>query len=515
MNHKVALLIGRFQPFHKGHLYLLKKALKVADKVVIGIGSSNITDVNNPIDYETRRKIIRAVAYKEKFDNRIMKIVPLDDFYNDKKWLKNVEEQVGKFNLVVGNNDWVNEIMKSARYEIMHCPYYRRNLYEGWRIRKLIKEGKQWSKRIPNYLSYFFTSHYPLITNHYNHVVLGGTFDHFHKGHKALIDKAFAVSKNITIGLATEKLYKNKLLYQSIESFDQREKNIRTYCQNKMVDDRIQSNFKIISFGDIYGPILVEKNIDAIVVSRETLPNALKINEKRKKINFKPLQIIIIEDELADDGKIISSERIRLGEIDRDGNVYGLLTNHQPLVTSHYLKMPEKIRPELQKPLGKVFKTAHQVVKFIKFIKPIQVIAVGDIIVDSLLKEGFDPDVKIIDFRSRRQVIPRSPSIQLRINSATRDLAKRKYINKPGTINIKTTEKLKKLIHQSISHPKGVQARSWVIIDGEEDLLTLPAILFAPLGSLILYGHWQHGIIGVEITEEIKQAVKVIIGKFS
>jgi len=54
-----------------------------------------------------------------------------------------------------------------------------------------------------------------------------------------------------------------------------------------------------------------------------------------------------------------------------------------------------------------------------------------------------------------------------------------------------------------------------LIIDGEEDLLTLPAILFAPLGSLVLYGHWQHGIIGVEITEEIKQAVKVIIGKFS
>ena len=219
------------------------------------------------------------------------------------------------------------------------------------------------------------------------------------------------------------------------------------------------------------------------------------------------MQIIVIEDELAEDGKIISSKRIRLGEIDRDGNVYGLLTNHQPLVTSHYLKMPEKLRPELQKPLGMVYKDVHKVIKSIKSIKPIMAIAVGDIIVDSLLKEGFDPDVKIIDFRSRRQVIPR--------NEVTRDLAKRKYINKPGTINIKTTEKLKKLIHQSISHPKGVQARSWVIIDGEEDLLTLPAILFAPLGSLILYGHWQHGIIGVEITEEIKQAIKVIIGKFS
>ena len=506
MNYKIALLIGRFQPFHKGHLYLLKEALKVADKVVIGIGSSNITDVNNPIDYETRKKIIKAVAYKEKIEDKILKIIPLDDYFNDNKWLSNVKKMTGRFDLVIGQNEWVNGIMKKAGIKVLKCPYYRRSLYEGWRIRKMIKERKKWQDRVPKYLIKAIVNCQLAIIN-YQHVVLGGTFDHFHKGHKALIDKAFEVGKNITIGLATEKLYKNKLLYQSIESFDQREKNIRTYCQDKIVDDRIQSNFQIISFGDIYGPTLIEKNIDAIVVSRETLPNALKINEERKKIAFKPMQIIVIEDELADDGKIISSERIRLGEIDRDGNVYGLLTNHQPLVTSHYLKMPEKLRPELQKPLGMVYKDVHKVIKSIKSIKPIMAIAVGDIIVDSLLKEGFDPDVKIIDFRSRRQVIPR--------NEVTRDLAKRKYINKPGTINIKTAEQLRKFIHQSIRHPSGVQARSWLIIDGEEDLLTLPAILFAPLGSLVLYGHWQHGIIGVEITEEIKQAIKVIIGKFS
>ena len=61
---KIALLVGRFQPFHKGHLYLIKKALEVADQLIIGIGSANITDVNNPLDYEIRRKIIKAVLYK-------------------------------------------------------------------------------------------------------------------------------------------------------------------------------------------------------------------------------------------------------------------------------------------------------------------------------------------------------------------------------------------------------------------------------------------------------------------
>ena len=60
MKNKIALIVGRFQPFHKGHLFLIKKALTLADKVVIGIGSANIIDVNNPIDFETRKKIIRG-----------------------------------------------------------------------------------------------------------------------------------------------------------------------------------------------------------------------------------------------------------------------------------------------------------------------------------------------------------------------------------------------------------------------------------------------------------------------
>jgi len=58
MDYHVALIVGRFQPFHKGHLFLIKKALEKADKIIVGIGSANITDENNPIDYETRKKVI-------------------------------------------------------------------------------------------------------------------------------------------------------------------------------------------------------------------------------------------------------------------------------------------------------------------------------------------------------------------------------------------------------------------------------------------------------------------------
>ncbi len=501
MKYPVALIVGRFQPFHNGHLFLIKKALEKADKIIIGIGSANISDKNNPIDFETRKKIIKAVFYKESIEKKLIKIIPLDDFFDDKKWLSNLKKQVGEFDLALGNNDWTNNILKKAGYKVLKIDYYKRTLYEGWRIRKLIKEGKKWQDRVPKYivswLHGFIAKNNNETIKQFNHVVLGGTFDHFHKGHKALLEKAFEIGKKVTIGIATEEIYKDKFLSKTVESFAVRKKSVEKYI--KKAD--------IISFSDIYGATLKERNIDAIVVSRETLENAAKINAERKKIHFKPLQIVVVGDVLAKDGKLISSERIRAGEIDREGHNFlppkaGF--NFQKI----HLKMPENLREELRKPLGKVFDSVHKVIKFIKFIKPIQVIAVGDIIVDALLRSGIDPDVKIIDFRTRRkrtdlfakhQLVKKGPSL----------------VNNPGTINLRTAEKLRQMIQQRSVLNKDGPYNSWLIVEGEEDLLALPAILFAPLNSLVLYGHWQLGIIAVEVDEKIKDKVRKIIKKFN
>ena len=61
----MGLLIGRFQPFHNGHLYLIKEALQSVDRLIIGIGSSNVQNEDNPFDYETRKEMIQTVfAYE-------------------------------------------------------------------------------------------------------------------------------------------------------------------------------------------------------------------------------------------------------------------------------------------------------------------------------------------------------------------------------------------------------------------------------------------------------------------
>ncbi len=486
---KIALIVGRFQPFHKGHLFLIKKALEKSDKIIVGIGSANIIDENNPIDFETRKKVIKAVFYKEGIEDKLIKIVPLADYFDDKKWLLNLIKQVGKFDLTLGHNEWTNNILKKAGYKVLKVDYYKRPLYEGWRIRKLIKEGKKWQDRVPEYIvSWLYDYISKKDIRQFDHVVLGGTFDHFHKGHEALLTKAFEVGRKVTIGIATEEIYKNKFLSETVQSFEVRKRSVEKYVKN--------GNF--IPFSEFTGGTDSMRNISAIVVSRETYPNAMRINELRIKNKLQPLMIVIIEDILAEDGKLISSERIRAGEIDREGKKYQI----SKIKYQKEMVMPERLRPILQKPLGRIFKDTKSLLHYINIMKWTMAVAVGDIIVDSLLKEKIDPEVKIIDFRSRREDI--SPKFKIKMTDQIKNL------NKPGTINIKTADAINTKINEALRK----KSKSWIIVDGEEDLLTLPAILFAPLNSLVLYGHWMHGIIAVNIDEKIKEKIKAIIKKF-
>lgn len=151
--YQVGLLIGRFQPFHLGHFWLLKHALQYVNTLIIGVGSANMKNHNNNfLTYNKRKEMIQKVIESEKLGNKIIKIVSLDDFYNDEKWFKNSLKQAGKFDIVVGNNEWVNGIFESRGYPILRVGFYKRFIYEGERIRKLMKEGNKWQDRIPKYL---------------------------------------------------------------------------------------------------------------------------------------------------------------------------------------------------------------------------------------------------------------------------------------------------------------------------------------------------------------------------
>ncbi len=142
-------------------------------------------------------------------------------------------------------------------------------------------------------------------------VIIGGTFNMLHKGHKAFLRKAFEVGE-VTIGLTSNKMAAS-LRKEKVKDFKDRKKELEDF-----IAQDFSTKAKIVKIEDKFGPTLKE-DFDYIVVSPATYPTAILVNQERQKRNRKPIEIVKIEFVLADDGKPISSTRILGGEIDRQG----------------------------------------------------------------------------------------------------------------------------------------------------------------------------------------------------
>jgi pantetheine-phosphate adenylyltransferase len=138
-------------------------------------------------------------------------------------------------------------------------------------------------------------------------VGMGGTFDHLHKGHKLLIKTALSISNNLVIGLTTRKLLKNKNYASKLEDYETREKNLKKFISSFTDLKRV----KIIELNEPYGPPINDPEYEGLVVSQDTYPNALKMNEIREKKGFEPMIIITIPLIKGEDNKKLSSTSIR------------------------------------------------------------------------------------------------------------------------------------------------------------------------------------------------------------
>ena len=145
----------------------------------------------------------------------------------------------------------------------------------------------------------------------YNKVAVGGTFDKFHDGHKKLLSTAFQIGNKVEIGVTSDEFGGLK---GDIDSCEERMNNLKSFFSDK-------TNFIVIPLNDPYGTTIYDGDFDAIVVSEETEPTAVEINEIRVSKGMNPLDIVVVSFVLAYDGNPISSTRIRRGEINQNGNI--------------------------------------------------------------------------------------------------------------------------------------------------------------------------------------------------
>ncbi len=148
-------------------------------------------------------------------------------------------------------------------------------------------------------------------------VAVGGTFDKFHKGHRALLKKAFEVGNRVLVGLSSDDFARKLRKPHKVATYDERLEDLKKILMRRKVLDRAE----IIPLHDSYGITLLGGCVEAIVVSQETEQVAHKINEKRRAMGLKPLSVVVIDMIPAEDHVPISTTRIRRREIDREGHL--------------------------------------------------------------------------------------------------------------------------------------------------------------------------------------------------
>lgn len=161
--------------------------------------------------------------------------------------------------------------------------------------------------------------------------------------------------------------------------------------------------------------------------------------------------------------------------------------------------LPPELRVKLKKPIGTLIQgsfseTMKKLAYIIQKEKPAAIISVGDTVSKNLMESNVFPQLSIVDNRVMRR----------RIHPIPTKAEKVLYTKNPqGTI----TEEAITAIQEALKSNQHVK----IVVDGEEDLLTLIAVLYAPYNSFVVYGQPREGIVVVKVTPEKKAEVSEVL----
>ncbi len=216
--------------------------------------------------------------------------------------------------------------------------------------------------------------------------LVGGTFDRFHQGHKALLESALSAAELVEVWITNDEMSAAKS--PILQSFEDRREAILAWADERITTHELEDN---------YGPAPFRNDCDSIICTPETLSNCQNINEIRLKNGLFPLEIIEVQHSLDEAGGIISSSRIRAGLIDCDGKLW--VQENQKNQTHHF---HFGLDEELKKPNGELFTGPEEspevaMSSAMENLAPGGIIAVGDVCVATLLEMGVVADIAVVD----------------------------------------------------------------------------------------------------------------------
>ena len=142
------LLVGRFQPFHLGHVDAIKFALEQVENLWLGIGSSNRNlEKNNPFSADERKEMIQNSI--DSIMSKKIQIFYIPDLEDHKKWIENIDEIVPKYDMVFSNDEMTHHLYSKRNMKVISIPFTNRDDLSGTNIREKIQSGQNWDHLVP------------------------------------------------------------------------------------------------------------------------------------------------------------------------------------------------------------------------------------------------------------------------------------------------------------------------------------------------------------------------------
>lgn len=153
------VFVGRFQPFHNGHLEAIRYILGKVEELIIVVGSSQHShEEGNPYTAGERISMIRLALNEAKIDPSRYLVIPVPDVTMHSTWFSELQAYVPSFEVVYSNEPLTRRLVKEAGCRVEYVPLFRREVYWATEIRKRMLSKGDWMELVPKSVADFIKS---------------------------------------------------------------------------------------------------------------------------------------------------------------------------------------------------------------------------------------------------------------------------------------------------------------------------------------------------------------------